>query len=66
MGTRQEVLNAELARLLNQQGLVALPEQRLKQGAMPDLLLPFRGLYLRSRARWTTNRRQIDGRGRKR
>jgi hypothetical protein len=46
MGTRQEVLNAELARLLNQQGLVALPEQRLKQGAMPDLLLPFRGLYL--------------------
>jgi hypothetical protein len=46
MGARQEVLNAELARLLNQQGLVALPEQRLKQGAMPDLLLPFRGLYL--------------------
>jgi hypothetical protein len=46
MATRQEVLNAELARLLNQQGLVALPEQRLKQGAMPDLLLPFRGLYL--------------------
>ncbi len=45
-GTRQEVLNAELARLLNQQGLIALPEQRLPQGAMPDLLLPFRGLYL--------------------
>jgi hypothetical protein len=40
------VLNTELARLLCQQGLVALPEQRLKQGVMPDLLLPFRGFYL--------------------
>jgi hypothetical protein len=43
---RQEVLNTELARLLCQQGLIALPEQRLKQGVMPDLLLPFRGFYL--------------------
>jgi hypothetical protein len=43
---RQEVLNTELARLLCQHGLVALPEQRLKQGVMPDLLLPFRGFYL--------------------
>jgi len=32
--------------LLCQHGLVALPEQRLKQGVMPDLLLPFRGFYL--------------------
>lgn len=46
MSARQEVLNTELARLLCQQGLVALPEQRLKQGKMPDLLLPFRGFYL--------------------
>jgi len=29
MSARQEVLNTELARLLCQQGLVALPEQRL-------------------------------------
>jgi hypothetical protein len=43
---RQEVLNTELARLLCQQGLIALPEQRLQQGMMPDLLLPFRGFYL--------------------
>ena len=46
MTARQEVLNTELARLLCQQGLVALPEQRLQQGMMPDVLLPFRGFYL--------------------
>jgi hypothetical protein len=46
VSARQEVLNTELARLLCQQGLVALPEQRLQQGMMPDLLLPFRGFYL--------------------
>jgi hypothetical protein len=46
VSARQEVLNTELARLLCQHGLVALPEQRLKQGVMPDLLLPFRGFYL--------------------
>jgi hypothetical protein len=46
VSARQEVLNTELARLLCQQGLIALPEQRLQQGMMPDLLLPFRGFYL--------------------
>ena len=51
MSARQEVLNTELARLLCQQGLIALPEQRLKQGVMPDLLLPFRGFYTNRRAK---------------
>lgn len=46
MVARQEVLNTELARLLRQQGLVALPEQRLQGGALPDLLVSFRGLLM--------------------
>ena len=51
VSARQEVLNTELARLLCQHGLVALPEQRLQQGVIPDLLLPFRGFYTNRRAK---------------
>jgi hypothetical protein len=44
MHARQEVLNSALAHLLEEQGLVALPEQRTTHGKLPDVLLALGGL----------------------
>ncbi|MDW8111699.1 MAG: hypothetical protein RMJ96_08875, partial [Candidatus Bipolaricaulota bacterium] len=44
MQARQEVLNAELARQLEQEGLIAFPEPRTPQGKLPDVLLALGGL----------------------
>ncbi|MFN4034243.1 MAG: hypothetical protein ACK4ME_11625 [Fimbriimonadales bacterium] len=37
MEARQEVLNTVLAQLLEQEGLIARPEQRTAQGKAPDV-----------------------------
>ncbi len=46
MEARQEVLNTVLAQLLEQEGLIARPEQRTAQGKSPDVWLVLGGLTL--------------------
>jgi hypothetical protein len=53
MHARQEVLNSALAHLLEEQGLIALPEQRTAHGKLPDVLLALGGLPMMLEAQET-------------
>jgi len=50
MASRQEVLNVILAQLLQERGLVAAPEEILRQPTkerrLPDVIIDFQGLRL--------------------